>query len=112
MALVYDRVTEEARAIQAVCTDMAFMLVRIQQILTHNGNQLIDWGAATKPAYIDEDAAGNMNGMTFSRVAVANAVGSLEALRKLMTNQSVAGLQGDHVGNLNQIAGASTVQGR
>jgi hypothetical protein len=59
------------------------------------------------PDYITEEAAGsagpgNLSGRTFTRANVSNAIGSLDNLRKLLTNQ--AATQGDHLGNLNQLA--------
>lgn len=104
MALVYDRVREEAQAIANACNDVATALTRIQALLTHNSNQAIDWAAGSTPSYITEDAAGNLDGLKFSRQAVANAIGSLDAFHKLLTNQSITGLQGDHLGNLNQLS--------
>jgi hypothetical protein len=102
MALVHDRVIEEAKAIQDVCTEVGFMLTRVQKMLIHNSNQAIDWGATTKPAYIDQDAAGNLNGLTVSRQEVSNAIGSLDALRVL--------LEGAHIGNLNHLARSTTTE--
>lgn len=59
------------------------------------------------PAYITEDAEGNLSGFNFSRAALSNVIGSLDWDRKLMENESMAGSQGDHLGNINQLGDAS-----
>jgi hypothetical protein len=102
MALQHSRAVEVADAIATVSNEMTKLLARVDQVLEHNSDQAIDWAAAATPAYIDEEANGNLSGRTFSRQAVANAVGTLDQFRKLLTNLSPA--QGDHLGNLNQLA--------
>jgi hypothetical protein len=102
MALVHAKVKVEAEAIQAVCSELAAVLTRINQVLEHNSDQAIDWANASKPAYISEDADGNLLGLLFARAAVANAVGSLDQVRRLLTSQTVT--TGDHLGNINQLA--------
>jgi hypothetical protein len=92
----------EADAVALICEEVAAMLTRINLMLEHNSDLSIDWAAATKPAYIEEDAAGNMVDRRFSRQNVANAIGSLDQIRKLLTNQATS--QGDHLGNLNVMA--------
>ena len=56
------------------------------------------------PDYFDLEANGNLSGRTFSPANVSNAVGSLDQIRRALTNLSVT--QGDHLGNLNQLARA------
>jgi hypothetical protein len=102
MALTHAKAKEEAVAIQLLCEQVRQLQSAIASALTHNSNQAIDWAAQSKPAYLDEDAAGNLNGLTYSRQAVANAIGSLDQVNKLLTNAAVS--QGDHLGNLNQLA--------
>lgn len=104
MALQHDRVIEVADAIATVSNELSRLLARLNQVLEHNSDQAIDWGAGSTPAYITEEANGNLSGRTFSRQAVSNAIGSLDWVRKLLTNQSMTGSQGDHLGNLNQLA--------
>lgn len=104
MALSTDVSRLEAVAIQLVCNELAAVLAKIDVILEHNSDLSIDWAAASTPAYIDEDAAGNINTLTFDRTSVSNAIGSLDNVRKLMTNQVVT--QGDHLGNVNKLARA------
>lgn len=56
------------------------------------------------PDYFFQDEVGNLSGRTFSRQSVSNAIGSLDWFRKLMTNTDMSGSQGDHLGNVNQLA--------
>lgn len=58
------------------------------------------------PDYITEETNGtsNLSGRTYDRVQVSNAIGSLTQFDRYITNQSVT--QGDHAGNLNQLARA------
>jgi hypothetical protein len=104
MALVYAQVKEEALAFEATCNEVASLLARLVQLLEHNSDQAIEWDAATTPPYITEDADGNLQDLTFSRQAVSNAIGSLDWIRKLLTNQVMTGSQGDHLGNINHLA--------
>lgn len=106
MALQHDRVLEVADAIKVICDQTSGLLMKLDQVLTCNSNLAIDWGAApeNKPAYINEEANGNLSGRTFSRQEVSNAIGSLDLVRKLLTNQNIDGTTGDHLGNLNKLA--------
>lgn len=103
MALQFDRVLATADALADLCDRSATLLADIQQVLEYNSDQAIDWGAGSTPAYIDEAANGNLVGRGFSRQEVANAIGSLDWIRKLLTNQTMTGSQGDHLGNLNHL---------
>ena len=99
MPLVYPVVVAEAQAIQLVCEQITSLYNgQIAAILEHNSSQGIDWAATPLPEYITEDGAGNLSGLTYSRQAVANAIGSLAQIKNLLTGQSVS--QGDHLGNL------------
>ena len=102
MALSTDVSKQEAIAIEGVCTDLAIVLAKIDILLEHNSDLSIDWAAATLPDYIAEDADGNIDGTRFDRSSVANVIGSLDNIRKLMTNQATS--QGDHLGNVNKLA--------
>lgn len=104
MALTSIRVTEVATEVAEVARETRNLLARIHQLLEYNSDQAIDWAAGSKPAYINEDQAGNLDGFAFARGNVANAIGSLDWVRKLLTNQTMTGSQGDHLGNLNVIA--------
>ena len=97
MALTSVVVQREAAAVQAVCAEAAALLARVERLLTHNSNLAIDWGAAQTPAYIPEEADGNLSGgFAFTRQAVSNAIGSLASFRDLMAS--------GHLGNVNQLA--------
>lgn len=103
MALVNARVTLTAEALEDVANQMASLLATINQALEYNSDQAIAWDAGSTPAYITEDAAGNLTGKQYSRQDVSNAIGSLDWVRKLLTNQVMTGSQGDHLGNLNKL---------
>lgn len=104
MALTSTVSSTEAQALKTVCDAVVQILLVIDSALEHNSDLAIDWAAEVKPACIDEDAAGNISGLPYSRQEVSNAVGSLDWIRKLLTNQSMSGAQGDHLGNLNKLA--------
>lgn len=106
MALEYSKVQSEATAIEDVCNQTVSLLATYGQLLEHNSDLAIDWAAGAKPAYINEQANGNLEGKTYSRQQVANAIGTLTLIRKILLNQDVTGLMtlaspGDHLGNLN-----------
>jgi hypothetical protein len=98
VALTHTRAKEVAEQIKSVCNQAKELSREINDILTFNSNQAIDWGAVSKPAYLNEDAAGNLDGLGFTRAQVSNAVGSLDALKTAFA--------GGHLGNINQLADA------
>jgi len=102
MALTRVTADREADAIAKVAEEAAHLLTRIQCILDHNSDQAIDWAAGVKPDYIEEDVNGNLVDRTFTRQNVANAIFSLDQIRKTFANEAVT--QGDHLGNLNLLA--------
>ncbi len=103
VALTHDRVLVTAGALEDLCNRTSVLLADILQALEYNSDQAIDWAAGSTPAYITEDGAGNLSGKGYTRQAVANAIGSLDWVRKLLTNVSMTGGQGDHLGNINQL---------
>lgn len=98
--------TARTVAVANTCSQLAEQLVdlyaKINDFLEYNSDQAIDWAAGSTPAYIPEDGDGNIDGLTFSRQAVANAIGTLAQFRNLLTNQTVS--EGDHLGNLNIVS--------
>lgn len=104
MALDFPRVLATASAIEDVANQIASLQATLTQLLTFNSNQAIDWAAGSLPAYITEDAKGNITGKQYARADVANIIGSIDWIRKLLTNQSMTGSQGDHLGNINKLA--------
>lgn len=102
MALTHALVKQEAAAAQLVASELASLLTRLDQFLEHNSDLAIDWAAVSTPAYITEDAAGNLQDLLFSRQAVANVIGSFAQVRTLLTGGTPS--TGDHLGNLNQLA--------
>lgn len=104
MALTHARVVEMAQALAATADEVKSMYGRISEVLKHNSHLSIDWAAGSPPAYLTEDAAGNLTGLPYSRQQISNLVGSLEWIRKLLDNEVLTGAQGDHLGNINQVA--------
>jgi hypothetical protein len=104
MALTYLRVVEEANALAALCNEVASLEARINQVLEHNSDLAIDWTAGSTPSYITEDGAGNLSGLPYTRQQVGTAISSLDWIRKLLTNQSMTGSQGDHLGIINLLS--------
>lgn len=108
MALTHQRALEIAKFGKALADDTKSLLWQIEEFLQANSAAAVDWAAATKPAYINEDSNGNLDGLAFTRAHMANAIGSLDNLRKLLRNADLSGAQGDHLGNLCQLADADS----
>ena len=104
MALQFSTVLAEANAFEEVINQAVVLESLINQLLEHNSDLAIDWTAGSTPAYISEEANGNILGKNYTRQQVGTAVSSLDWIRKLLTNQSMTGSQGDHIGVLNVIA--------
>lgn len=104
MALTSVRALEVATEAKGIADDLAALHERVRTFLAQNSHLSIDWGAAQKPAYINEDASGNIDGLLFSRAQLSNAIGSFQEFSDLMNNAAVT--QGDHLGNINQLADA------
>ena len=102
MALTHQRAKEVAEHCEALCNEAKALHYRILEFLASNSNLSVDWSAVTKPAYLNEDASGNLDGLKYTRTQIANAINSLDQLRATMANNAVT--QGDHLGNINQIA--------
>lgn len=104
MALTIAIAQHEALAVRRAAEKLLEAYATIADVLQHNSNMAIDWAAGEEPAYLpaDTDGSGNLTGCDFSRQQIANAIGSLDQLRRLLENQSIS--QGDHRGNLNLIA--------
>jgi hypothetical protein len=95
MALTHTRAKEVAEHAVAVSNETKVLLYRIAEFLTMNSNQSIDWGAVSKPAYLNEDVAGNIDGTGFTRQQLSNAIGSLDTIKSTLDAA---------IGNLNQLA--------
>lgn len=102
MALQFSKVLAEANALEEIANDLATVYSKAVQFLEHNSDVIIDWSAGGTPAYISEEANGNILGKDYTRQQVANLIGTLSQLKNLMSNAAVT--QGDHLGNLNLIA--------
>lgn len=102
MALTHNKVLEVADECLDVCDQLKAAYQRAKLFLETNSDLAIDWAGDPKPSYINEDSAGNVDGRGFTRAQVANVIGSIDNFRKLMENATVT--QGDHLGNVNQVA--------
>lgn len=104
MALTHARASEVATFCKAISDEGKRLLYRTKEFLDTNSDLAIDWAADPKPSYLNEDVDGNLDGFGFTRDQVSNAIGSIDNIRKAFENEVVS--QGDHIGNLNQLADA------
>jgi hypothetical protein len=102
MAMTHTRAKEVADEMAEVATAIVELLSRAEKVLDKNSDFSIDWANASKPAFLNEDSATNLDGTKFTRAQLANAIGSIDNFRKYLRNEAVS--QGDHLGNLNQLA--------
>jgi len=102
MALNSNRTLEMASNIEASADALKIAAASLESTLETNTALAIDWAAGTKPSYIEEDSDGNIAGKNYSRQQVSNVIFSLEQVLNVLTNKVTS--QGDHLGNLNQVA--------
>jgi hypothetical protein len=96
VATTHATATTEAEAVRLLAERFLKVYDELVGLLDHNSALSIDWGNATKPAFLEEDADGNLAGLPITRQQVANAIGTLASIETLMG-------QG-HLGNLNLVA--------
>jgi hypothetical protein len=106
MATTHATATTEAEAVRLLAEKFLKIYDELVGLLDHNSALSIDWGNATKPAFLEEDADGNLSGLPITRQQVANAIGSFDALQTLLTGGTLAAWQhpANHLGNLNLVA--------
>jgi hypothetical protein len=104
MANTHVRAKEVGDAAVELSNRMKGLLKDVHGLLQHNTALAIDWANETKPAFLNEDADGNLDGLHFTRQEMANALFSLSQFHALLTNQAVS--QGDYLGNLEKLAKA------
>lgn len=104
MALTPTRVNETADAGRRIAERFLDLLADMDDFLEFNSDQAIDWAGDPTPAYIglDNDNSGNIDGRTYSPAQVANLIGSMAAVRTLLTGGTPA--TGDHLANFNGVA--------
>lgn len=102
MALTHTRAKELADECQEISTKMVDLLSRVERFLLKNSNLSVSWTADPKPSYLNEDAAGNIDGTKFTRAQLSNAIGAVDKFRALLRNEVAS--QGDYLGVLNQLA--------
>ena len=101
MTATRNRIDETARTAASLAGRTLSLLADMDAFLGYNSAQAIDWGGASKPLNLEEEAVSegqspNIQGMDFSRQQVANAIGTFAAIQALMA----AG----HLGNLQLLA--------
>lgn len=106
--MTQESVVAEARAWQQRINLIVKAITELRSQIKRNAHMSIDWGNGDLYAGggdISTDAAGNINGLTFTPAQLSNAIGSLDWMRKFFDNESLAGIgQADHLGNLNLVA--------
>lgn len=102
MALEFSTVAEVATAIESIAEAQLQLLYKIKALLLVNGRAGIDWGAATKPEYIEEDERGNVRGKNFTRQEADQGLQALDQVRELLENEKP--VQGDHAKYLVNVA--------
>lgn len=103
MATTASRIKLTSQEVRNLCARMVDLQADIAALLSYNSSQSIDWGNlanGTPPV----DANGNIEGEDYSKGEVSNAIGSLDWVNKLLTNQSMTGSQANHLGNLHKLA--------
>ena len=96
MGLTHAKATTEAEAVGFMAESFLKVYDSLVGLLAHNSSLSIEWGATTTPAYIEEDASGNLAGLPVTRQQISNAIGTLAAIKTLM--------EANHLGNLNLVA--------
>ena len=105
MATTFQRFLEQARAAKALASTLRQAWADCQRLIGHhNANAYSTAGDMTKPAYVNEDAAGNIDGLDFSRGDYVALVVLALQIDALFTNQAVT--QGDYRTTAGKVADA------
>lgn len=96
MALTHMRALEVAAEAKALADVLKSTYSFAKDFVATNSHLSIDWAANPKPAFLNEDAAGNLDGAEFTRAQISNAIGTFAAFIDLM--------DGGHLGNLSHLA--------
>lgn len=96
MALTHSRCMQVAARTAELSSKLNDLYYEIKDLLGQNSHLSIDWGAQQTPEYLTVAADGNLDGATFTRQEVSNAIGSLDSFITLMD-------QG-HLGNIDKLA--------
>ena len=111
--------TQEMAVAEATAWKQRIALVvktvtELQAMIARNGDMAIDWSNGdlySGGGDITTDGSGNIDGLSFTPAQLSNAIGSVDWLVKLMTNQDLTGIpQADHLGNLNLVAQADSIR--
>lgn len=104
MAKTHANFLEQANKLKDVLKSLqdAWLLDMRKLLNTHTGVDYSDAGAGTKPAYLNEDANGNIDGLDFTRNDYISGIVLLTQLEALFTNNAVT--EGDYKSTLARIA--------
>jgi hypothetical protein len=81
MALTAQTVTDIARRVKAARDHTKDLRAEILRLCEESTNLGIAWSATPRPEYIPESADGNLDGLTFTRSDVDQALSVLNAVR-------------------------------
>jgi DNA-directed RNA polymerase beta subunit len=95
MAHTYATVSSKAAEARQIAASVRSLYYDLKQYLDTNTHLSIDWGAAQKPAYINEQANGNLEGHEFTRQAISNLIGTFDTLRTT--------IEAGHLGNVSNV---------
>lgn len=106
MARTHATFLTQAQALKSGLKELQDLwLLKLRKLVqTHNGAPYTDAGDATKPAYLNEDAAGNIDGTAFSRADYVAGITLLNELEDFFTNGPVT--QGDYKTTISKVVGA------
>jgi uncharacterized iron-regulated protein len=96
MAMTSSRAYQVAKRGKDVANRLKSLRRDLTDFLEYNTKQAIDWAASQKPAYLEEDADGNLAGQDFSRAAMSNLIGTAAAINDI--------LSAGHIDNIDAVA--------
>lgn len=80
MSLTYNRVQQEAQAIQAMAERLIRVITDAKELVDHDAAVGIAWNVTPTPTYIEEDLEGNLSGYAYSRQDVNRGLRSFDAI--------------------------------
>ena len=96
MAATRNRIDETAQSASAIAGRLLSVIADMEEFVSYNQAQAIDWGGVEKPENLEEDPTGHIQAMDFTREQISNAIGTFAAISGLLA-------QG-HRGNLQLVA--------
>ena len=86
MAKTHPTFKTQAEAAQAAGSDLLDLWHRFHALIISHNAEYGDAGDDPKPAYINEDSAGNIDGTTLSRSQYMDLINFMNQIESLMTN--------------------------